>query len=112
VALKNGVNEGNVEVVLPVINKKFSIARNLDKLAVRKKLSLPLDKKIILVVAGGDGLYRGGEIVKNLVNLPDDFRVLVVCGREKKFYEQAVCEYDKHPDKILLVVGFVDNIED
>lgn len=111
-ALVQGVEEENIFVVAPVINEKFLQARGLNQGEIRGKLGLPQDKKIILVAGGGDGLYRGGEIVESLMDLFDDFRLVVVCGREKKFFDQASCLKEKHPDKILSVVGFAENIEE
>jgi len=110
--LSQGVKGENIIVVPPVINDKFLQARDLDKNAIRGKLGLPLDKKIIFVTAGGDGLYRGGEIVQKLMDLPDDFRIIVVCGREEKFFNQVNYLNKQHPGKILLVAGFANNMEE
>jgi processive 1,2-diacylglycerol beta-glucosyltransferase/1,2-diacylglycerol 3-beta-galactosyltransferase len=111
-ALAQGVQEKNIFVVAPVINEKFLQARGLGKGEVRGKLGLPQDKKVVLVAAGGDGLYKGGKIVRSLMNLSDDFRLIVVCGREKKFFDQVNCLKEKYPDKILLVTGFAENMEE
>lgn len=111
-ALSQGVIEKNVSVVAPVINKKFLQARGSDKRGMREKLGLPLDKKIILVAAGGDGLFNGGKVVRALMNLSDDFRLVVVCGREQSFLDQVNSLKEKYPSKILLAVGFAENMEE
>lgn len=111
-AEENGVALENVSIVSPVINDKFFAAKNLDKNEVRARLGFPLDKKIILVVAGGDGLYAGGRVLQNLVCLPNDYQIVVVCGREQKFFEKASTLKRKFSNKILAVFGFVDNMEE
>jgi len=111
-ALENEITPGNVSVVSPVINDKFFVAKNFDKNKIRENLGFPLDKKIILVVAGGDGLYAGGKVLRSLVRLPSDYQVVVVCGREQKFFEKATVLKRKFSNKILAVFGFVDNMEE
>ncbi len=111
-ALSECIVEENISVVAPVINNKFLQARGLDKNVVREKLGLPLDKKIILVAAGGDGLFNGGKVVRALTNLSDDFRLIVVCGREQSFLDQVNSLKEKYPDKILWAMGFAENMEE
>lgn len=111
-ALAQGVEEKNIFVVEPVVNKKFLLEHKLDKKEVRAQLGFPQDKKIILVASGGDGMYKGGEIVRSLVDLPDDFRLVVVCGREQKFFDQASRLKDEYSNKILSVYGFAENMEE
>jgi len=112
IALQNGISQNNIFTVAPLIGNKFLRARNFDKLEIRKKLRFPLDKKIILVAAGGDGLYRGEKILQQLVGLSDEFKIVVVCGREEKFFRQANILKRKNPQKIVEVFGFVDNMEE
>ncbi len=112
IALEQGVGEKNVFVTAPLINKKFLQTRVSDKMEMRRKLGLPLDKKIVLVAGGGDGMYKGGEVVRSLVDLSDDFCLIVVCGREQKFFEQASRLRSSYPSKILSVVGFAENVEE
>lgn len=111
-ALERGVEEKNVNVVAPVINEKFSQAHKLDQKEIRNKLGLPLDKKIILVAAGGDGLYKGGKVVQSLMSLSDNFKLVVVCGREHDFFDKVSYLKNKYPNKILLVYGFAENMEE
>lgn len=112
IGVENKVPSENITVVSPLINNKFFEIKSKNKNSIKQNLSFPLDKRIILIAAGGDGLYRGDRVLAELTKMPNDYRIVVICGREEKFLRRAKMLQKKFSDKIVAVYGFVDNIEE
>ena len=77
------IPEKNITIVPFLLNQKFrKIATKEDIKVIREKHGLPLDKKIVLLTGGGEGLPNMISIVNDFIAKRVDFTVVVVCGRD------------------------------
>ncbi|MDY5633839.1 MAG: hypothetical protein SPF29_04655, partial [Treponema porcinum] len=103
------VPEKNVQVIPFLMNSKFrtSITEE-EKTALRIKHGFAPDKKIVLLVGGGEGLPGATEIVNNCILHKAKFAVAVICGRDKVKKKNLSLLRLANPHIDLHIFGFVD----
>ncbi|MBP3709096.1 MAG: glycosyltransferase [Treponema sp.] len=109
-----GVPEKNVTVVPFLLNEKYREGA-LSKESIRElrvKHGFDTDKKIVLLVGGGEGLPGAVKIVSECVLHGAKFAVAVVCGRDKAFKETLDIFAHTYPKLDLHVFGFVDYLDE
>lgn len=104
-----GIDRNKIETIGIPIFQKFCLP--LDNRKVRGKFNLDNGKPVVLVMGGSQGMVSMDEIVKHLIKLPLDLRLIVVCGANKKLYKklekiQAKFKVQMHLYK------YVNNIEE
>ena len=106
--IQNGMN-GNLINVFPfILDEKFSIPPSAEEVAeYKKRLGFP-DGKVLLIMGGGDGIPNGISILKSLLNNNAGYEIAIVCGRNRKMFEQAVQLKEKHNYSKLKIFGFID----
>lgn len=103
----------NITVVPFLLNQKFrKLATKEDIKVIREKYNLPVDKKIVLLTGGGEGLPNMIPIVTDFVTRRVDFTVVVVCGRDKrtKAYLDILSKAQKFVD--IRVYGFINFMDE
>jgi len=103
----------NIEIVPFLINQKFrKMATKEDIKLIRQKYNLPIDKKIVLLTGGGEGLPNMIPIVTDFVARKVDFTVVVVCGRDvrTKAYLDILSRAQKIVD--IRVYGFINFMDE
>ena len=103
----------NIEIVPFLINQKFrKMATKEDIKLIRQKYNLPIDKKIVLLTGGGEGLPNMIPIVTDFVARKVDFTVVVVCGRDvrTKAYLDILSKAQKTVD--IRVYGFINFMDE
>lgn len=78
----------------------------------RKRLGLPLDRKIILIAGGGEGLRSADRIVSQFVSRKRDEILVVVCGKNKLLKQQVQLFVDWKKADNVIVYGFVSFMPD
>jgi processive 1,2-diacylglycerol beta-glucosyltransferase/1,2-diacylglycerol 3-beta-galactosyltransferase len=106
--IRDGIKEKNINVFPFILDEKFSKRAAPDDIAVYKKKYEIKSSDVLLVLGGGDGIPHGLAILNNMLKLKIDFEVLIVCGKDKKLYDDAVKLKEKLNDTRLKVFGFVD----
>lgn len=100
---------GPDKTILPLgipISPKFSI--KTEKAIARASLGLD-NKFTVLVMMGSMGYGKAAvDIIKQLDKLPDDFQILVVCGKNKRL-KSSVSKLKVH--RKLIAYGFVNNVD-
>jgi len=71
-----------------------------------------LDKKVILLLGGGDGLPKGKKILTEFALSNSDAHFIIVCGKDKRLYQQAENITKEYPQLSLQVHGFIDFVHD
>ena len=107
------IPEEKIKVVPFLLNQKFrKIATKEDIKVIRQKFGLPLDKKIVLLTGGGEGLPNMIPIVTDFVTRRVDFTVVVVCGRDirTKAYLDILAKAQKFVD--IRVYGFINFMDE
>lgn len=112
-AMRLWVSEKNIKVLPPIIHEKFLDAGSpKDIRTIKKSYNIPLDKRVILLLGGGDGLPKGKEILEELARTQTDVHVIIVCGKNKELLAQAEKIKSDHPKLSLQVHGFIDFAQD
>ena len=87
---------------IPVSSRFVFRAKN-----IRNELGIGKDEKTILVMLGSMGFGKIYEIIDDVLN-QNKCKVIVVCGSNKKLYNELVSMNREN----LIVFGFVNNIND
>ena len=110
---KCGILSENIKVVPFILNQKFLATLQSDNInAIKKKYGISLDKKVVLLAGGGEGLPIIKKIVKEFINRKADYTILAVCGRDKtvKSYLEKLSENALPFD--LKVFGFINFMDE
>lgn len=82
-AISSGVPSENIRIIPFLLGKKFRTPASPEEIiALKKKHNLPLDRKILLITGGGEGLPKMIPLVQECVRRREKFSVCVVCGRD------------------------------
>ncbi|MGL4981895.1 MAG: MGDG synthase family glycosyltransferase [Treponemataceae bacterium] len=107
------IPEQNIQVMPFLMNNKFLLPLEKDTITqLRTKHNLPLDKKLVLLAGGGEGLPGALYIVQECLKHRTEFGLIVVCGRDKvtKTTLDVLAKAKKKLD--LHVFGFVDFMDE
>jgi UDP-N-acetylglucosamine:LPS N-acetylglucosamine transferase len=98
--------------VLPfVLTEQYSSPLSADEISnVKEKLGYPPDKKILMVMGGGDGIPNGRKILKEILFNVKEAAVAVVCGKNKALYNYACSLKEEYNAENFFVYGYVDFI--
>lgn len=108
-----GIPEKNVHIVPFALNPKYQVSFSKDDVAaLKKKHGFDLDKKVLLIVGGGDGIPGAIEIINKCISKKAQFSVAVICGHDKvkKTYLDGLSVL--YPRFDLHVYGFVDYLDE
>ncbi len=103
-----GVDKGQVSVTGIPIRPTFARPPQ-DRSEMKKKLGLDPEKPFVLVLGGALGAVNFNKTVGALDDLPCDFQLAVVCGKNQGARQALEAETFSHPVQAL---GFVDNMVD
>ncbi|MDR0857927.1 MAG: galactosyldiacylglycerol synthase [Oscillospiraceae bacterium] len=96
-----------VEKLLPFgipVREKFLVPT--DAVSARKALGLNEALRTVLVMGGSMGFGEIAETVDDILAQSEDYQVVVICGNNRKLYE----DLQKRENALLYVEGFVDNV--
>jgi UDP-N-acetylglucosamine:LPS N-acetylglucosamine transferase len=80
--------------------------------SLRERLSLDPRKKVILLLGGADGMPNGVKILKRLTQLSEKAEIICVCGKDRKFYDEASEIRLRTGFSSMKIFGFVDNVDE
>jgi 1,2-diacylglycerol 3-beta-galactosyltransferase len=107
-ALKYNMPEEKVHVVgLPVADRYCKPMGR--KSILRKKLGWPLDKPIVLMVGGGEGMGPLAKTAREIDASGLDLCLVIVCGRNQKLKASLEAEKWENPT---LIYGFTRDMPD
>ena len=107
--ISKGIDAYKVNVFPFILNEKYSRKMtDFEKICTKMELGFNSNRKIVLILGGGDGMPRGREIVYNIMNQNVDVEVAIICGKNKRLYEQCKQLKQKHKLTNLKVYGYVD----
>ena len=84
-------------------------APELAQAACRSALGLPLDKPVLLMASGGAGVGDLPSMVADVLELPGDFRIIAVAGRNEAALATLQNLAQQHPGR-LLAIGFTNQM--
>ena len=104
---KRKIPESKLNVFPFIIDEKFSTPLPVsDIAAIKEKFRFARDKKMILIIGGGDGIPHGKFILQQLLSASLDVEIAIVCGKNKQLYYDATALQRLYP--ALKVFAFVD----
>lgn len=109
--INQGISINNIKVFPFVLDQKFSRKLSDSKtLIIRRDLGFKPFSRIILIMGGGDGMPRGKRILENIVAKNMDAEIAIVCGKNRKLYDNVMILKNKFQLSNLKVYGFIDFI--
>lgn len=110
-AVDRGIASENVAVFPFILDDKFASRFSDDqKTAAKRMLGYDQDKKLILVIGGGEGIPKGAAIAESIRLLNADVEVAFVCGRNTSLQEKVERVKQKYRLTNLRVYGYVDYV--
>jgi 1,2-diacylglycerol 3-beta-galactosyltransferase len=106
-ALRHGLEPEQVKLLGLPVGKRFECPG--DKSALRLTMGWPTDRKIVLIIGGGEGMGPLFETARAIAQTSPECALIVVAGRNeklKKRIEEAAW------DVPMIVYGFVTNMHD
>ena len=107
------VPEKNIHIVPFALNPKYQIPFDKDDItSLKKKHGFDLNKKVLLIVGGGDGIPGAIEIINQCILRKAKFSVAVICGHDlvKKTYLEGLKVL--YPKFDLHVYGFINYLDE
>ncbi|HKI79912.1 MAG TPA: glycosyltransferase [Ignavibacteriaceae bacterium] len=97
-----------------IIDEKFTESNTTDSVKeIKKQFGFNINKKLILLLGGGEGIPRGLAIVSSLIHKKTTAEIVVVCGRNDELYDE-LCNFVKKSDvkniKLFKYVNFVEKL--
>ena len=90
-----------------ILDKQFStVLSAADITKLKQKFGFAPDRKIVLIIGGGDGIPHGTSILQHLLNASLNVEIAIVCGKNKELYAGALELQRQNPS--LKVFAFVD----
>lgn len=110
--IKNGIEETRLNVFPFILSEKFSEKPDEEKVLLLKSRYGVENKKTLLILGGGDGIPKGKRILKKFIKSSFDYNIIIVCGNNKKLFNQVNKLKQKYNLDNLIVYGFVDFVYD
>jgi len=98
------------------VNERYSTKLSLnDVLKLKERFGFSSDKKLILVLGGGDGIPKGKILMRSLVKYvlkhSLNAEIAIVCGRNKSLQKYCAVMSRKYSRKLnIKVYGFSDSV--
>lgn len=108
-AMQSGINEKVIKVFPFILDEKFTrpLSPVLSR-SMKQSLGFDPDKRLILILGGGDGIPKGKKILENFIRKNNDVQVAIVCGKNKALHKKAWQLKEKHSFDSLRIFGYVD----
>lgn len=105
--------ENLVKVAPFLINEKFLRERSEEeRLSLRKKFDFPEDKRVALLVGGGEGLPGALKFINQCIIYKAKFSIAVICGRNEGLAKQLKIYKKLNPQLDIHIFGFVNNMDE
>ena len=107
--IKKGIQPENISVFPFILDEKFTRPLNpILSQSIKKNLGFDINKKLVLILGGGDGIPKGKKILKNLIKYSPGLQIAIICGNNHSLYKKAWKLKSKHNYHDLKVFGYVD----
>ena len=107
--IKSKLPESTIDIFPFVLDEKFSSP--VDEMKIKEikiKRDINLHKKVLLIVGGGDGIPHGRRILEGILSNNINVFVVIVCGKNKELFNQAVELKTKYQSDNLIIHGYID----
>ena len=109
--IKKGINKDKIYVFPFILSEKFSRKLPDEKIPdLKEEYGYDKNKKVILLLGGGDGIPKGMRILKILFKKLKNVEISIVCGKNDSLLQKASGFNKENGNNILKVYGYVDFI--
>ncbi|MFW5759137.1 MAG: MGDG synthase family glycosyltransferase [Bacteroidota bacterium] len=110
-AISKNIASSQISVYPFILGEKFTKPiSGIIKKSTKESLGFQYQKKLILILGGGDGMPRGAKILKKCLKNNPLVEVAIVCGKNKSLYNKALKIKKKYNYTSLKIYGYVDFI--
>ncbi|MBI2417665.1 MAG: hypothetical protein HYV28_07140 [Ignavibacteriales bacterium] len=110
---KLGIPDSSLSVFPFILDEKFSNPPGkTDVQTLRQRYGLNEHDKMILVLGGGDGIPKGYSLMKTLIANGPRQPIAIVCGRNKKLFDQCTEMVKEAGRTDIKIYGYVDFVFD
>lgn len=111
--IKSKLPESKVDIFPFILDEKFSNpVPGREITGLRIQYGINPDKKVLLILGGGDGIPHGRRILESVLNAKMNISIIIVCGKNKELFRNAELMKEKYPEQKLIVYGYVDFVYD
>lgn len=110
--VKKGVVEENINVFPFMIDEKFSRQATPEEIVRMKEKRGFTDKKILLILGGGEGIPKGLKLLKAILKSEPKYDIVFVCGRNEKLFKDISSVKNRGGYKNLRVYRYIDFVYD
>ena len=111
--LDNGIAEKDLNVFPFIIAEKFSNrVMDIRISALKEKYGFTGDRKIVLLLGGGEGIPKGEIIIRELVSKLRDIGIAVICGRNKNLFDNISAFVKNDGQTNIKIFGYVDFVDE
>ncbi|MFH1594213.1 MAG: glycosyltransferase [Candidatus Omnitrophota bacterium] len=107
--IANGIQRDKIKLTGIPIDHRFK--KFVDKKKVKESLDLSPEEPIVLVMGGSQGVGPIVDIAKTLNNVCRTFQIIIVCGKNRRLYENLKKAARRFTKKIV-ILGYVSKIEE
>ena len=107
--VKRKLNKSTINTFPFVLDEKFSLSLSPEEnIEQKNKLGFSPDKKILLIMGGGDGIPHGEKILEIVLKANLNVQIVIVCGKNVELFNQATELKKIYQNSDLTVYGFIN----
>lgn len=104
-----GIDKTKIEIISIPILSKFYLP--LDNKKLRYKFGLDNGESVVLIMGGSQGMVSMDKIVRQLIRLPLNLHLIIVCGENRVLYKKMEAIGRKYKVNMHLY-QYIDNIDE
>lgn len=103
------IPEKKVHVFPVILDQKFKNNISYEEIMdLKRKYCFPIDKKLLVIIGGGDGIPKGKRLLKVLLKANLDISIAFVCGRDDDLEMTANRLVEKYQTRNIRIFGYID----
>ncbi len=106
--IKEHIAEENLHVFPFMLHERFSHKATTGEIQLFREKHGIHNKKVVLVLGGGDGIPNGEHLLRNILRIDADFEIIFVCGKNASLLKYASSLKKKKSLTNLHVYGYVN----
>jgi len=110
--VNKGIPENRLNVFPFILDEKFSVHPDIKQIESLKEKYGYGKKNVLLILGGGDGIPKGKKILEAVLNNNNNYETAIICGKNKKLYNQAKNIQKQIGIEKIKVYGYIDFVYD
>ncbi len=107
--IKSKLPRSKIEIFPFMLDEKFSSRANETEVKnIKTNRGIDQDKKVLLIVGGGDGIPHGRRILEGVLSNNINAFIVIVCGKNKELFNQSTELKKQYNSENMVIYGYVD----